>query len=152
MAAPRKYDDTTRRRILELHVHERRSAGETAEILTRAGTPISVHSVRQIAKDEKRQDLTERPKAQQLAALLAGLVQATNAEISRINGKNEPTDGDQLLKLARTIREIEPLLTDTPKGNKAQKPETLLGGLQDAATTQSTTKQEPHAALRSLSA
>jgi uncharacterized sporulation protein YeaH/YhbH (DUF444 family) len=152
MAAPRKYDDHTRKRILELHVHERRSASETAKILERDGTPISIHSVREIAKQERRTDITNRPKAEQLASLLAGLVTATNSEIARINAKNQDVDGDQLLKLARTIREIEPLLTDK-KPKKDKQPSGLLGNLgQDSNAATPKPSGGTSAAVRSLAA
>lgn len=129
MAAPRKFDEQTRRRILELHIHERRSAADVAHILEQDGTPISPETVRSIAKAERLRDVTERPKAEQLRILLAGIVQATNWEITSIQAKSPDDAPERLLKLAQTIKTIEPLLTEKPAGKDQQKTPATLGML-----------------------
>jgi hypothetical protein len=51
-------------------------------------------------------------------------------------------DADEILKLVRSLRELEPLLTDTPKGNKGEKPQTMLGGLHSVPSTPETSNAE----------
>jgi hypothetical protein len=153
MAAPRKWSDAIRADIHQLVNEDGRPATQIAPLLKAKGHAEipSLETIRDIAR-ATRHDITDKPKHEQLRSLLAGLVKATDAEITRVQAESGDDAPDQLLKLARTIREIEPLLTDTPKGKRDDKPQSLLQGLDGGANTQHTAKQQAQATPRSLSA
>jgi hypothetical protein len=151
MAAPKKYGDDLRAAVHELINENGRAATELEPILRERGfnqiPPID--TMRDWAR-ASRHTLTDRPKAQQLSHLLAGLVKATDAEITRVQAEPGNDTADQLLKLARTIREIEPLLADKP-AEKNAKPSGLLGNLGHQDETPGAKPTKPAtSAVRSL--
>jgi hypothetical protein len=137
MAAPKKYGDDLRAAVHELINEDGRAATEIAPILKARGfnqiPPID--TMRDWAR-ASRHTITDKSKPQQLKELTGLAVTVIHAGFSRIQAENADSDADEILKLVRSLRELEPLLTDTPKGKDTQKPLSLLEGIGNSATPQ----------------
>lgn len=117
MSAPRKYGDDIRQAIHQLVNTEGRPATEAYRMLAlRFAEVPNIDRLRDIAREERkahRPVLAHQPKEQQLAHLLAGIVNAVDRALEQLQKHDQP-DADELLKLARTIREVEPMLKANP--------------------------------------
>lgn len=140
MAAPKKYGDDLRAAVHELINEDGRAATEITPLLTARGfkqiPPID--TMRDWAR-ASRHTITDKSKPAQLKELTGLAVTVIHAGFTRIQAENADSDADEILKLVRSLRELEPLLTDTPKGKGEQKPASLLEGLHSVATP-----REPH--------
>jgi hypothetical protein len=148
MAAPRKYGEEIRNAIHELFNEQNRTGEETlSDLAGRFEAVPSLERLREIAREERalrKPDLATKPKDQQLQALISGVVKAVNLRLEAANGHTDDVDGAELLQLARTIREIEPLLKpEASKHGDDSQPKTLLEQLQGTQRTR-TRNQEPN--------
>jgi hypothetical protein len=145
MAAPRKYGDELREAIHELVNEAGQPATQAATELEKRFPEIpALARIREIAREEakaRRPDPTTQPKDKQLQGLIAGVVKAIDLRLQAANHGTDDVDGAELLQLARTIREIEPLLKpEAPKGTQDNAPKGLLGQL---GTTQPRRTRNP---------
>lgn len=148
MAAPKKYGDDVRAAVHELINEQGRAATEIAPILQARGLhPIPpLDTMRDWAR-ASRHTITDKSKPQQLKELTGLAVTVIHAGFSRIQAENAESDADEILKLVRSLRELEPLLTDKPASRGQDKPPTTLGGL----TSVPTPAQEATSALGAVS-
>jgi hypothetical protein len=154
VGAPRKYDDSCRQAINRLVNLEGKRAPEAARIIESglAGIPaqtIPESTVKLIANQE-RGDITDRPKAQQLRELTGLAVRVIHDGFSRQQAKSNEADPDDTLKLVRSLRELEPLLTDKPAEKDREAPKGTLGGLSSVPNTEPEPTHPKSAAVRSL--
>lgn len=138
MAAPRKYDDVTRREIDRLVNLEGRTATETATLIENGQTEappqkIPEATLRLLAR-QLRTDINERPKHEQLRELTGLAVRVIHDGFARQQAKPAEADPDDTLKLVRSLRELEPLLTDKPQEKANDGPRGTLGGLASVPT------------------
>lgn len=158
MAAPRIFNDDTRDDIYRLNVEDGLTAVQIHDRLSAGpGETPSLQRIREILREEKRARGTaieDMGKAEQLASLTNGLVKVADAEITRLLRAKGEIDADQLLKLANTVKTLEPLLKPEPSKQRADKPvsflEVLPGTTNDADTDKSDRNSEAHSADRSL--
>lgn len=124
MAANRKYPDWAREAIGDLCNDQRKTAGEAARLLA-AGynghEPLTIGEdyIRSLARDDRRKrvpPLDERPLGEAIDTLARRTLTVVATEITRLQAKNGPLDADQILKLARTIKELHPLAQAKTQG------------------------------------
>lgn len=140
MAANRKYPDWAREAIGDLCNDQGKSAGEATRLLA-AGydghDPLTIGQdyVRSLARDDRRKripPLDEKPLGEAIDTLARRTLSVVATEITRLQQGRGALDADQILKLARTIKELHPLAqakspTPDPQGAEQPKPAWLQG-------------------------
>jgi hypothetical protein len=117
MGAPRKYPDWVYEEIGRLSNDEHKTGPEIARIFA-AGVdghePLTLVEdyIREIARNERRKripPLDDQPLGEAIDTLARRTLGVVATEITRLQAKNGALDADQILKLAKTIKELHPL-------------------------------------------
>lgn len=159
MAAPRKYDDKYRETVLRLVIDEHRTIAEAVRLIA-AGhqeleplnlSPKTAGDWVKAAQREDRPDLSTAELPQILDTAARGLFEVVITDIYRQKNAKGKADPEELLTLAKTLKELQPLASLKPRTGKDETPQGLLGNLnhngQDAPTVPTHPKM---AAVRSL--
>lgn len=154
MASPRKYPDWVYDAIGRLCNEENKTGREVAGLLA-AGwedhEPVTLREdyVRELARNDRRKripGLDDQPLGEAIDTLARRTLLVVATEITRLQAKTGPLDADQILKLARTIKELHPLAqTKQPEPTTPGQPTpspTWAQGLLTDPHTQPAAKQE----------
>ena len=135
MAAPRKYDDEQRAAILEL-----RAAGcSINQIIERCSqgirnlapfTPGKATVSEIVNGADKPSEIANLELADAFDQLARGAMGLVEREIDRLKRSDGALDADAMLKMAKALREIQPLAKPNTNGHDDnKKPKGLLGSL-----------------------
>jgi hypothetical protein len=129
MAAPRKYTDEQRAALCRLINDDGLSVPAAVERLAAgidglAPLTISCDYARQLAREDRAArgiaKLEEQPLGDAIDTLARRTLIVVSGEIARLQAQDGPLDGDQILKLARTIKELHPLAKNAASGDEPE--------------------------------